>query len=183
MRNVEGSRARLVVCINETLHLALARKLPEIAAAIDPTVQVRVQPLREAYNVQRTALTSAALGIGVALLSVIFLAAAGIYALVAFTVAQRRREIAIRTALGAQRSRLLRGIFGRALRQVAIGVAIGVGTALLTDVAADGEALGGSPGLLLSGTALVMSVVGLLAALGPARRGLRIGLSEALKSE
>jgi predicted permease len=183
MRNVEGSRARLAVRIDETLHLTLARTLPDIAAAIDPTVQVRVQPLREAYNVQRTALTSAALGIGVALLSVMLLAAAGIYALMAFSVAQRRREIAIRTALGAQRGRLLRGIFGRALRQVALGVAIGVGTALLANAASNGEALGGSARLLLFGTALVMSLVGLLAALGPARRGLRIDPSEALKSE
>jgi predicted permease len=183
MRHAEGSGARIAVRIDESLHLALARKLPEIAAAIDPTVQVSVQPLREAYHVQRTALTSAALGIAVALLSVILLSAASIYALMAFTVTQRRREIAIRTALGAQRGRLLRGILGRALRQVAIGVAIGVGTALLVDAAADGGALGGSEGLLLSGTAVVMSFVGLLAALGPARRGLRIDPSEALKSE
>jgi ABC-type antimicrobial peptide transport system permease subunit len=62
-------------------------------------------------------------------------------------------------------------------------VALGVGLALLLDALQDGEALGGRGGILLSGTALVMCVVGLLAALGPARRGLRIEPSEALKSE
>ena len=55
--------------------------------------------------------------------------------------------------------------------------------ALLLDVAADGEALAGPPGMLLSCTVLVMSVVGLLAVLGPARRGLRIEPAEALKGE
>jgi putative ABC transport system permease protein len=100
-----------------------------------------------------------------------------------FTVTLRHREIAIRTALGAQPIRLLGGIFGRGLRQIALGVAIGVGVALLVDAAEDGEALGGRAGLLLSGTVLVMSVVGLFAVLGPARRGLRIEPSEALKGE
>ncbi len=183
MKNVEGSRARLAVRIDESQHLALARKLPALAAALDPTLQINVVPLTEAYRLQRVGLTTAALAIGVALLSVIMLSAAGIYALMSFTVAQRRREIAIRTALGAQPGRLLSGIFGQALRQIAIGVVLGVGVALLLDAAGDGEALGGRAGLLLSGTVLIMSVVGLFAVLGPARRGLRIDPAEALKSE
>ena len=183
MKNVEGSRARLAVRIDESQHLALARKLPALAAALDPTLQINVVPLTEAYRLQRVGLTTAALAIGVASLSVIMLSAAGIYALMSFTVAQRRREIAIRTALGAQPGRLLSGIFGQALRQIAIGVVLGVGVALLLDAAGDGEALGGRAGLLLSGTVLIMSVVGLFAVLGPARRGLRIDPAEALKSE
>jgi putative ABC transport system permease protein len=183
MKTVEWARARLAVRIDVSQHQALARKLPQIGAALDPTLQVKVVPLTDAYRLQRTALTSAALGIGVALLSVMLLSAAGIYALMSFTVAQRRREIAIRTALGAEPGRLLGSIFGRALRQIAIGVVLGVGLALLLDRLQDGEALGGRGGWLLSGTALVMCVVGLLAALGPARRGLRIEPSEALKGE
>ena len=183
MKTVEGTRARLAIRIDVSQHQALARKLPQIGAALDPTLQIKVVPLTDAYRLQRTALTSAALGIGVALLSVMLLSAAGIYALMSFTVAQRRREIAIRTALGAEPSRLLGSIFGRALRQIAIGVVLGVGLALLLDRLQDGEALGGRGGVLLSGTALVMCVVGLLAALGPARRGLRIEPSEALKGE
>ena len=183
MRKVEGSRARLAVRIDSRQHRALGRKLPEIAAALDPALQIKVVPLGEVYRLQRAGLTTAALSIGVALLSVILLSAAGIYALISFTVTQRRREIAIRTALGAQPRRLLGGIFGRALRQIAVGVALGVCAALLLDRAADGEALAGRGAMLLSGTAVVMSVVGLLAALGPARRGLRIQPSEALKGE
>jgi len=183
MRNVEGNRARLAVRIAGREHRVLARRLPAIAAALDPTLQINVVPLEQVYRLQRLALTTAALALGVALLSVTLLSAAGIYALMSFTVAQRRREIAIRTALGAQPRRLLGGIFGQALRQIALGMALGVGAALLLDAAADGEALGGRGGLLLSVTALVLTVVGLFAALGPARRGLRIEPSEALKGE
>ena len=53
------------------------------------------------------------------MLSVIVLSAAGIYAMMAFTVARRRREIGIRAALGADRNRILAGIFARALGQLA----------------------------------------------------------------
>ena len=183
LKRVEGSRVRLAVRTAGSQHAALARRLPDMAAALDPTLQVTVVPLADAYGLQWAALTAAALAIAVAVLSVILLSAAGIYALMSFTVTQRRREIAIRTALGADRGRLLGGLFGRALRQIAVGVAVGVGVALLIDRAAEGEALGGSVGLLLSGSALVMGVVGLLAALGPARRGLRIEPADALKGE
>jgi hypothetical protein len=182
LKKVDGGRARLAVRIARGRHAELARQLPRMAAALDPTLQITVVPLGEAYRMQRAALTSAALGIGAALLSVILLAAAGIYALMSFTVTQRRREIAIRTALGAERGRLLRGILGRALRQIALGVAIGVGVALLAN-ALDAEALGGRAGVLVSASVAVMSAVGIFAALGPARRGLRIEPSEALKGE
>lgn len=184
MKNVvEGNGVGLAVRTAGSDHRALARRLPEIAVALDPTLRVTVIPLGEAYRLRGMTLSTAALTIGVALLSVILLAAAGIYALMSFTVAQRRREIAIRTALGAQPGRLLRGIFGQALRQIAIGVVLGVGVALLIDTAEDGQALGGRQGLLLFSTVMVMSVVGLFAVLGPARRGLQIEPSEALKGE
>jgi putative ABC transport system permease protein len=103
-----------------------------------------------------------------------------------FTVARRHREIAIRTALGASPRHLLGGLFSRAIRQIALGIAIGIALALLIDRyegADDGGLLAGRPVWLLSGTALLMGAVGFFATLGPARRGMRIQPAEALKGE
>jgi predicted permease len=175
------TNARLALRVPSNERGALARKLPAIAAGIDPAFQVDVIPLDEVYRLQRIGLTTAAIGIGVALLSVILLSAAGIYALMSFTVAQRRREIAIRAALGAQPGRLVRGVFARAVRPILIGVIAGVGAALLIDLAAEREPLAGRSGSLLMATVFVMSGVGLAAAIGPARRGLRIDPVTALK--
>ena len=100
-----------------------------------------------------------------------------------FTVSQRRREIGIRTALGAQRRRLLGGIFSRALGQLGSGVALGVGAALVLDWRLGGEALRGQGPVLLSAMVVVMTAVGLVAAAGPARRGLGVAPAEALQAE
>jgi putative ABC transport system permease protein len=98
-------------------------------------------------------------------------------------VSQRRREIGIRAALGADALQLLRSIFTRAALQLTAGVAVGILTALLLDWASDGELLGLFGRALLPITAAVMTVVGLLATVGPARRGLRIPPTEALRAE
>ena len=60
---------------------------------------------------------------------------------------------------------------------------VGVAVSVLVDLSADGEALSGRRFQLLLATVVVMSAAGLVAALGPARRGLRIEPVEALKSE
>ena len=120
-------------------------------------------------------------GIGLVTTSVLLLSAAGIYALMSFTVVQRTREIGVRTALGARPHQLLLSIFGRVTRQLVLGLLAGSllsGTIfVVTEIP-----LGRAVSLLLS-IAAIMLVVGLLAALGPARRGLRIRVSEALRSE
>ena len=113
--------------------------------------------------------------------TVLLLSAAGIYALMSFTVAQRTREIGIRTALGAQPRRVLLNVFSRAMWQVAAGVVVG---SLLSGAAfaAIGLDLSSAAPLLLTVGAIMISV-GLLAAFGPARRVLRIQAIEALRAD
>jgi predicted permease len=57
----------------------------------------------------------------------LLLAAIGLYGLLAFTVRERRREIAVRLALGAQAPEIRRMVIGHGLKLVAIGLALGIG--------------------------------------------------------
>jgi FtsX-like permease family protein len=99
----------------------------------------------------------------------------GIYALMSFTVAQRRKDIGIRTALGADTGKLLRSIFSRAAGQLGAGVVLGLAIAASLDIVSGGALLGPARSVLLTIMSLLMIGVGLIAAIGPARRGLRIG--------
>lgn len=115
-------------------------------------------------------------------LSVLALSASGLYALIAFTVARRRREIGIRTALGARPGRLLASVFARSLWQIAAGVVVGVTAALVLHRRLKIEVEGGwhIPGILPAAAAFIM-IIGLLSAAGPARRAVRVDPTEALR--
>jgi predicted permease len=113
------------------------------------------------------------------------LAALGIYGLVAYTVAQRTREIAIRMALGAARTDVLKAVAAQGMPPVMGGLAIGLAASYgLTRLMA-GMLYGvraGDPVTLL-GVALVLAAVALVATLVPAQRAARVTPAVALRSE
>ena len=119
----------------------------------------------------------------VVMVSVLLLSAAGIHAMMSFTVARRRREIGIRAALGADARRILAGIFRRAAAQLAAGVALGLTIAATLDWLGEGTLTGGNTLLLMPSVVAVMTIVGLVAAVAPARRGLAVQPVEALRDE
>lgn len=162
----------------------LSERLRKITTSIDPTLQLgNVLTLDQDHWEQRF-VRLGALAFGIVTLSVLLLSAAGISALMSFTVAQRRREIGIRTALGGDPRRVLAGIFARALRQLAIGVVIGLGMAAwLFKPITESAVMSGRGAIVLAVVAVVMVVVGLIAAAGPARRALRIDPTETLRLE
>jgi hypothetical protein len=174
--------AVLSVRFNGSVPGDLAERFRLIAAGVDPALQLRrIVPLSQFYLELRSVWRSMAWAVGIVTLTVLLLSAAGVQALMSFTIAQRTREIGIRSALGAPPRHLLLGIFGRAMRQVGIGVLVGCLLAVAVFAAA-GIAPGPATALLLA-VAAVMAVVASLAALGPARRSLRIQTVEALRME
>jgi putative ABC transport system permease protein len=163
---------------------AYGARLQQIAAAVDPTLRLtRMAPLGEFYRQWQSALYWGALATTLVTGCVVVLSAAGIYALMSMTVTRRRKEIGIRVALGADRARILRAIFSRAAAQLASGVAVGMLLSVLIDRAFNGDFMGGQSAVLLPVVSIFMMGVGLLAALGPARRGLRIQPTEALRDQ
>lgn len=121
--------------------------------------------------------------VGFLVFAVLLLSTAGVYSMMSFTVAQRTREIGIRTALGAEPTRVVGEVFGRALLQVGAGTALGLAIGW---VASDGPfALSGGlfrhgPGLILTVATLVVAM-GLIACAYPLRRALRMQPTEALR--
>jgi predicted lysophospholipase L1 biosynthesis ABC-type transport system permease subunit len=163
---------------------AFAQRLPEIAAAVDPDLQLRnILTMDEALRREQWLRRLEAAVLGAVSLSVLLLSSAGIYALMSFTVSQRRKEIGIRMALGADSKRIVASIFSRALGQLAVGAAIGIATGAALERASGGNLMRGNAAVVLPLVALFMMAVGFLAALGPARSGLRIEPTEALREQ
>jgi putative ABC transport system permease protein len=163
--------------------LQFSSRLRELTAALDPTLRLRIVAFSEMKRQAMIGLRLLVLGSTLVILTALLLSAAGIYAMMSFTVSQRRKEIGIRAAMGADAGQLLRNIFTRAALQLAAGIVVGTVLALMINRASEGEMLGSLGLALLPVTAVVMTIVGLLATLGPARRGLRIQPTEALRAE
>jgi len=115
----------------------------------------------------------------------LFLAALGIYGVASYTVARRRREIAIRMALGARAADVLRLVLGQGMRTVAIGAAAGLAGALALGPALSSLLYGVEPAdpLTLACVVLALSLVAVAALFLPARRAVAVRGLEALGSE
>jgi putative ABC transport system permease protein len=126
-----------------------------------------------------------ALLLGIFALLALALAAVGIYGVMAYSVAQRQREIGIRMALGAERGRVLRLILGDGLRLAVMGVVIGWAAGLaLTRLLA--SLLFGvkswNPAIFIA-TAVALTAVAALASVIPARRAASVDPIQALRNE
>jgi putative ABC transport system permease protein len=115
----------------------------------------------------------------------LLLAAVGIYAVLAYSVARRTHEIGVRLALGARRNDVLRLVLGHGLRLTLVGLAMGTAGAfgltrlfrsLLYEVGPTDPLTFGVVLLLLGGVALAASYI-------PARRAMRVDPMVALRYE
>ena len=155
-------------------------------ASMDPTLPVyRVRTMNEVMgeSLERRRLALTLLGVfaGLALL----LAAVGIYGVTSYGVAQRRVEIGVRMALGADRGQVLRMMIGSGMAIIAFGLAIGVALALWLTRLMGGLlfAVRASDPLALGGAALLLMGAALLAIFIPVRRATRLNPMAALRYE
>jgi hypothetical protein len=162
---------------------AMSRRLHEIGTSLDPALRLDdVRRLDAVHSETQMASNLTFYALAIVTLSVLLLSAAGLYALMSFTVARRRREIGIRMALGARPGRMLASIFARALWQIAAGVVVGVTAALVLHRNLNIEVEGGwhIPGILPAAAIFIMTI-GLLSSAGPARQAVRVDPTEALR--
>lgn len=113
------------------------------------------------------------------------IATCGIYGLMAYAVTQRRREIGVRMALGAERRDVLRLVLTRALRIIVVGLIVGLAGAAAVTRVLQTFLFGVTPTDPIAFTivTLLLMTVGLMAAWLPARRATRIDPCAALRAE
>jgi predicted permease len=113
------------------------------------------------------------------------LAAIGLYGVTAYAVAQRTSEIGIRMALGANHRHVQKMVLGEAFHQVALGLLIGIPSAVAAGHLMAAELYGVKEWdlLVLGTTTAVLGVVALLAAALPARRAAGVEPMEALRGQ
>jgi ABC-type antimicrobial peptide transport system permease subunit len=123
--------------------------------------------------------------LGAFAVTALVLAAIGIYGVLSLAVAQRRRELGIRMALGAERGGVLAMILGQAMSIAAVGGCIGAVGALFAARALGGMLYGVSPAdpLTFVVCALVLAAAVFAAAIIPAARATQVHPMVALRSD
>ncbi len=154
--------------------------------SIDPDVFVpQLQPMTALLGKQLTRPRFNMLLLGTFAGVAMLLAAVGIYGVIAYSVAQRTREIGIRMALGAQRRDMLGMILRQSLAVVFIGIAIGLlaalgATRLLASLL---YGVGANDVFTYASVVLLLGMAAVLASYIPARRAMKVDPMVALRYE
>ena len=154
--------------------------------ALDPRFRfVDIRPLQELIDPLARSWQLGATLFSVFGLLALLVAGVGLYSVLAFDVAQRTRELGLRTALGAPVERLLAMVVARGMRITALGIATGLALAALLAPRAESLLFGVEAwdALTYFGVAAVLLLVALVASWGPAWRASRVDPNVALKAE
>jgi predicted permease len=182
----EASAGVLLTVRTDLLPSALAPMLQAAALRVDPEIplfDVRTMSERVASSLgaRRTPMVLA----GVFAAGALLLAAVGIYGVLAYTVAQRRREIGIRLALGARPAQVHAMFLGLGARLLLLGLLLGAPLVAWLGSGLRGQLFGVAPAnpWVLAGGAAFVGGAALLAAFIPARRAAATPAMEALRAD
>jgi ABC-type antimicrobial peptide transport system permease subunit len=165
---------------------ALLQAIPRLIARIDPNL-----PVESPRSMERQVKENVGIDRVISILSAAFaiiatlLAAVGLYGVLAYTVAQRTREIGLRMALGADRSRVRGLILGQVGWMTLIGASVGLMAAALAGWFAASQLFElkfYDPGVFATSTAL-LALVAFSAGLIPAMRASRVNPMTALRND
>lgn len=165
--SIVGPVSKAIRSFDPSLPVANPRTLDRIAA--DATWR------------QRVTASLLAVFAGAALL----LAALGVYGILSYTVAQRRREMALRMVLGARASAIATSVLSRSILLGGAGTLIGLTFATVAARAVSGLLYGvaGADADVFLTVALTLLAISGIAALHPAYRAARVPISEVLRAD
>jgi putative ABC transport system permease protein len=164
----------------------VAKLLRQMIAGISPDIRfVEVRTMSDRYHELLEPWRLGATMFAVFGLLALVVAIVGLYAILAFSVAQRRRELGIRSALGARGHDLIWLVMRQAGAFVVTGLLIGTALAAVAGRFIEGllfKVKTGDP-LVYAGVVIVLSIAGLAASLGPAWRATSVNPASALQAE
>jgi Acidobacterial duplicated orphan permease len=164
----------------------LVPALRRAITSMQPTPYIQTTTIGEVFLRDALAPTRFAMALLVAFAAVaLVLATVGLYGVISYGVTQRRREIGVRVALGAEPSEVARLVVGSGLRLTVAGVAIGMAASFGATRVLSGMIFGVSAAdpVTFAGITLVVAAVALLASYVPARRALRMDPVEVLRAD
>jgi predicted permease len=176
----QAARASIVVDGGDaTLASSAQRILRELA----PDVPIQVRSLADVFDAALRGRRFNLVLIAVFALTALVLAVAGTYGLVSVLVAQRRREIGIRVALGADTRSVLSLVMWQATRLAAAGAAVGLAASLLMTRLVDGLLYRVEPSdpATLASAALIVTIAVMAASVPPAWRAASVAPTESLR--
>lgn len=163
---------------------ALIRSVHNLVASIDPDLPIsRVELLEDIINKMYGPERITAFAVGLFSAAALFLSAIGLYAVLAYAVGQRTREIGIRIAIGAPAANILQLVIRQGFKLAVIGLVIGTAAALALARLMSSMLYAVSPNdpISLAGAILVLCLAAFFACLLPALRALRIDPITALR--
>ncbi|HXV64306.1 MAG TPA: FtsX-like permease family protein, partial [Vicinamibacteria bacterium] len=140
-----GFRGRFLVVSSDAEPGNLTRAVAGAIAAADPNLPVEIRPMADIVSESALQWTISSILLGVFGAVALLLASLGIYGVVAFTVAERRREIGIRMALGATSREIGALVLSDGLKLTAVGIALGIVLAAIAARLVASQLFGVSP--------------------------------------
>jgi putative ABC transport system permease protein len=169
-----GDPARFVTRLRDAVHSAD----PELPIS---NVRTMDELIEQSVGQRRLSMMLLSLFSGIALV----LASIGIYGVMSYSVTQRSRELGVRIALGAGRADVLRLVLRQGMSLALLGIAIGVGAALLLTRVIESQLYGvrASDPVTFVAVALLLGLTALAANLVPAVRAMRVDPAVVLRDE
>ncbi len=179
------NRGRYIVVATERAPSSVAGSVRGALRNMDVNLPLVIRPMMEMVQENTLQWSISSAGLGIFGLVALLLASVGIYGVVSFSVAQRRREIGIRMALGATSGQVRGVVVGEGLRLTAVGVAIGLVLALVVGQLMASMLFRVSPfdPVTLGSVLVLFGAVATVASLLPARRAARVDPTTVLRYE
>jgi putative ABC transport system permease protein len=165
--------------------MALIPQARDILRALEPEVAAKFTTLEQSFMTTTAERRFNLILVGVFAVVALALASLGIYGVLAYSVTQRTHEIGIRMALGAGTLSVMRLVVGQGMLLAGVGVAIGVGAAVVMTRTMESLLYGVSatdPATFIV-IATFLTLVALVASIIPARRAVKVDPIVALRYE